>query len=277
MNAIATTASPIATPGSRPSYRLTGVRVLRSEWIKMWSLRSTPMTVGLAQVFLIVFGVIGAASYQPLSHGGFSFGPVSDPVQLALGAIDLVLLTVGVLGVLQTGGEYTTGSIRSTMAAVPRRLPVLWSKAALTGAVVLVTGTAGAVVSYGVGEGLLHGKGIGLPLTAPGVLRSLLLAAAAMALVSIMGVSLGALLRSMAGAITTLAALLLVLPALALLLPATIRTDISPYLLGNAANSMFALHRQAGALSPATGFAVVAAWTAAATVGAVYRLVRSDV
>jgi len=270
MNAAA--AAPAAAPHSRPSYRVTGRRVLASEWIKLWSVRSYRVTAALAGIFLIAFGLVAAASYSPASTQNLG----SDPVALALGGMYLVLLTVGVLGVLVTAGEYGTGSIRSTMTAVPRRLPVLWSKAAVAGAVALVLGAVSAVISYAGGEGLLRG-GIALPLTAPGVVRSLMLAAAAMALIAIMGVGLGSLVRSVGGAIAILAVLLLLLPALADLLPTGLRNDISPYLLGNAANSMFSLHQSAGALNPWAGSGVAAAWTAAALAAAAYRLIRTDV
>ena len=264
-------AAPAAAPHSRPSYRLTGRRVLASEWIKLWSVRSYWVTAALAVIFLIAFGLVAAASYSPASTQNLG----SDSVSLALGGMYLVLLTVGVLGVLVTAGEYGTGSIRSTMTAVPRRLPVLWSKAAVTGAVALVLGAVSAVISYAGGEGLLRG-GIALPLTASGVLRSLMLAAAAMALIAIMGVGLGSLVRSVGGAIAILAVLLL-LPALADLLPTGLRNDISPYLLGNAANSMFSLHQSAGALNPWAGSGIAAAWTAAALAAAAYQLIRTDV
>jgi len=269
MNAAA--AAPAAAPHSRPSYRVTGRRVLASEWIKLWSVRSYRVTAALAGIFLIAFGLVAAASYSPASTQNLG----SDPVALALGGMYLVLLTVGVLGVLFTAGEYGTGSIRSTMTAVPRRLPVLWSKAAVAGAVALVLGAVSAVISYAGGEGLLRG-GIALPLTAPGVVRSLMLAAAAMALIAIMGVGLGSLVRSVGGAIAILAVLLL-LPALADLLPTGLRNDISPYLLGNAANSMFSLHQSAGALNPWAGSGIAAAWTAAALAAAACRLIRTDV
>ena len=264
-------AAPAAAPHSRPSYRVTARRVLASEWIKLWSVRSYWVTAALAVIFLIAFGLVAAASYSPASTQNLG----SDSVSLALGGMYLVLLTVGVLGVLVTAGEYGTGSIRSTMTAVPRRLPVLWSKAAVTGAVALVLGAVSAVISYAGGEGLLRG-GIALPLTASGVLRSLMLAAAAMALIAIMGVGLGSLVRSVGGAIAILAVLLL-LPALADLLPTGLRNDISPYLLGNAANSMFSLHQSAGALNPWAGSGIAAAWTAAALAAAAYQLIRTDV
>lgn len=270
MNATTAPTTPRASP---PAWRLTGPRVLASEWIKMWSMRSSWLTDGLALLYLILFGLMDAELYAPRTARGV--GP--DPVQVALDGIVPVLLIVGALGVVVMSGEYATGSIRSTMTAVPRRLPVLWAKAAVAGAVALILGAVGSVVSYAGGEAFLHGTRIALPLTAPGVLRSLMLAAAAIALISIVGTALGTLLRSTAAAIVTLTVLLLVLQVLATLLPTRLENDISPYVLGNAVGAMYSLHHAAGTLTPWGGFVVVVAWTAAALAAAAYRLLRSDV
>ena len=121
---------------ARPAYQVTGPRVLRSEWAKLWSLRSTWITLGLALLFLVGFGLIAAAQYKSSISSGQQMDPgfaKSTAVRLALIGTNVAQLALGVLGVLVTAGEYSTGMIRSTLAAVPRRLPVLWAKSAVFG------------------------------------------------------------------------------------------------------------------------------------------------
>ena len=210
--------APVPSTPAAPAYKVTGPRVLRSEWAKLWSLRSSWITLCLAMVLTVVFGLISAASWSP---SGTTQGPGDghDAVQLALGGMEIVALTIGVLGVLLTAGEYATGMIRSTLTAVPKRLPVLWSKAGLYAGVAFVIGFAAVIVSFLGGSGFLSGESVSRTLSDSGVLRSLLGAAAYLSLVGVIGVALGAVLRSTAGAITSLVGLLMLLPALVGLLP----------------------------------------------------------
>src|SRR2546421_8145423 len=145
---------------ARPAYRVTGRRVLRSEWAKLWSLRSTWITLGLGLVFLVAFGLIAAAQYtpQPASSEGMQgeFAGATA-VSLSLFGLTFAQLALGVLGVLVTAGEYSTGMIRSTLVAVPRRLPVLWSKSAVFGVVALAVGLAGGVITFLFASGIVSG------------------------------------------------------------------------------------------------------------------------
>ncbi|MGW7425631.1 ABC transporter permease [Streptomyces sp. NPDC054813] len=270
--------TPPATP-SRPAYRVTGRRVLASEWAKLWSLRSTWITLGLGLVFLVAFGLIAASRYK----SGYGSGHLdrdfaqSTAVRLSLFGTNFAQLALGVLGVLVTAGEYSTGMIRSTMAAVPRRLPVLWSKAAVFGLVALIVGTLGAFVAFGFGSSIVSGTPAAMSLTHAGVVRSLLGAGLYLGLVGVIGTALGALLRSVAGGISVLVATLMLIPGLISLLPSSWQDNISPYLPSNAGESMFALTHDSTTLSPTAGLLVFLGWTALALAGAAYRLVRSDV
>ncbi|MGQ4406799.1 ABC transporter permease, partial [Streptomyces hayashii] len=176
-----------------------------------------------------------------------------------------------------TAGEYSTGMIRSTLAAVPRRLPVLWSKAAVFGLVALVVGVLGAFVAFGFGSGIVSGTPAAMSLSHAGVLRSLLGAGLYLGLVGVIGAALGALLRSVAGGISVLVATLMLIPGLISLLPSSWQNDISPYLPSNAGESLFALTHDSTALSPTAGLLVFLGWTVLALAGAAYRLARSDV
>jgi hypothetical protein len=265
---------------SRPAYRATGLRVLRAEWAKFWSLRSSWITLAVAVLLLLVVGVVAAGHYTPQTassseqHHLISVG--SNAVAISLSGLSLAQLAVGVLGVLFAAGEYSTGMIRSTLAAVPRRFPVLWSKMAVFGAVTLAVMTAAAFISFLLGEHLLSGQSIALTLSSSGVVRSLLGAGVFLALVGVLGVALGFLVRSVAGGIALLIGLMTLLPVLLNVLPSSLADNISPYLPGNAGDSIFALTHDSTSLSPGAGLAVFAGWTALAVILAAYRLLQKD-
>ncbi|MFI6844357.1 ABC transporter permease [Kitasatospora sp. NBC_00085] len=270
---------PPATAPTRPVYRVTARRVLRAEWAKLWSLRSTWITLGLALLFVVAFGLIACAHYKSrITAGGRLDRDFADAtaVQLSLFGTNFGQLALGVLGVLVTAGEYSTGMIRSTLAAVPRRLPVLWSKAAVYGVVALVVATVGVLTAFLIGSGIVSGTPAALTISDAGVVRSLLGAGFYLALVGVIGTALGALLRSVAGGISVLVASLMLVPGLVSLLPTSWQDRISPYLPSNAGESMFALHHTAPALTPVAGLLVFLAWTVLALAGAAWRLARTD-
>ncbi|MFD7288646.1 ABC transporter permease [Streptomyces sp. NPDC059863] len=274
-----TTMTPAPAPADtsvRPAYRVTGPRVLRAEWAKLWSLRSTWITLGLSMVLLIALGAIFASTYSP---GADARGPgpeAADAVAVALGGLDFAQLAIGVLGVLIMAGEYSTGTIRSTLAAVPTRLPVLWSKVVGFGGTAFLTAGVTVFVSFFVSGRMLDGTDIALGVSSPGVVRALLGAGAYLALVGVLGVALGTLIRSVAGGIGLLVTTLMLLPLLTRLLPAALRDDITPYLPSSAGGSMFALHPASDALGPGAGLAVLVGWVVLALAGAAWRLTRSD-
>ncbi|MFG3094549.1 ABC transporter permease [Streptomyces sp. NPDC048202] len=273
----AATEAPPAASG-RPAYRVTGRRVLASEWAKLFSLRSSWIVLGLSLLFVVGFGLIAAFRYRSeigSAQMNQDFAR-QNAVGLSLFGTNFAQLTLGVLGVLVTAGEYSTGMIRSTLAAVPRRLPVLWSKAAVTGLVSLVVATAAVFVAFLLGSRIVAGTPGAMGFSHPGVVRSLLGAGLYLCLVGVIGAALGALLRSVAGAISVLVATLMLIPGLITLLPSSWRDGISPYLPGNAGASMFAVTHDATTLTPGAGLLVLLGWTALALAGAAYRLTHTD-
>ena len=183
---------------------MTGLRVLRSEWAKFWSLRSSWITLGRGP------GPAGRSSGRsprytyspdvvadgPPGHGSGG----SDAVSLALTGVTFASLAVGVLGVLLSAGEYSTGMIRSTLAAVPRRLPVLWSKSAVIGAIALVLTTVGALAAFQLGvPGPGRREDRALAWATTGCCAAWPAPASTSAWSACSGVALGVLLRSSAG------------------------------------------------------------------------------
>ncbi len=271
--------APAQAQSTRPVYRVTTARVLRSEWTKLWSLRSTWITLGIGLLFLVGFGVIAAIQYKSKLHSGQMLDTQwvgSSTLSLSLFGTNFAELALGVLGVLVVAGEYSTGMIRSTLAAVPRRLPVLWCKAAVYGVVALVVGTVGAFVTYLIDHYILAGTSAAQSITESGVLRSLFGAGLYLAIIGVIGAALGVLMRSVAGSVAVLIGVLLLVPTLVLLLPHSWQNHVTEYLPSNAGQAMFALHHNASTLSPTAGLFVFLGWTVLALGGAAYRLARTD-
>ncbi|WP_405585488.1 ABC transporter permease [Streptomyces sp. NBC_01190] len=260
-----------------PRGRVTQARVLYSEWIKLRTLRSTFYTLIAAVVALVGFGALFCAvtaNRWPHMHAGERAH--FDPALTSLRGYFLAQLAIGVLGVLVVTGEYATGMIRATMSAVPRRLPVLWAKAALYSAVTWVLMTAGALIAFLVGQALLSSQHIDTTLSPPGATRMVLGVGLYLTVVGLLGVAIGALIRNTAGGIATVFGLLLVLPALAEALPQSWNNAIGPYLPSNAGQALISLHREAHTLAPWTGFGVFCLYALAALAGAAALLKRRD-
>ncbi|GAA2487662.1 ABC transporter permease [Winogradskya humida] len=270
----------MATHAATPvRYRLTFRGVVAGEWTKFWSLRSSWITLGVSLLLLVAIGVIAALTYTP--GAAEAPGPpgtdASNAVGLALAGSTFASLAVGVLGVLIAAGEYSTGLIRATIAAIPTRLPLIGAKTLIFGVVAFLVTAVGAVLAFVLGSPLISGEAIALGIGGDGVLRSLIGAGLYLGLVGVFGVALGMLLRSSAGGIAVLVGLLLIIPGLTGLLPDSWADNISPYLPSNAGGAVMALHESSGSLGPWTGLAVFAGWVALALAGAAYRLVKTDV
>lgn len=270
------------TAASTPTYRLTTRGVLASEWTKFCTLRSTWLTMGVSAVLLVAFGLIAAAVSSPGASGpGGPSGPGAsgagtDAVSLALSGTTLAALAVGVLGALLSAGEYSTGMVKATFAAVPARTPVLWAKALIAGGTAFVAMTVGALLAFTIGSPMLDTSVPTLGLGDEGVLRALVGAGVYLGMVAVLGVALGTVLRASAGSIAVLAGGLLVLPGLLMLLPDSLADTISPYLPSNAGSSIMALHTTDGSLGPWAGLAVFAGYVVAALTAAAYRLTKTD-
>ncbi len=264
--------------------RVTGLRVLHSEWVKFRSLRSTLITLIVAVVVVVGFGALAAAVVsgavaEPAGPGGggeAGGGFATDPTSISLAGMTLAQIIVGILGVLTVTGEYSSGMIRATLAAVPRRLPVLWAKALVVGVVTLVVAVPSALVAFLVGQAVL-GDGANVALSDPGVLRAVLGSAAYLAATALLGVGLGALLRHTAGAIGALFGLLLLAPGLlGLILPSSWSDAVLPYLPSNAGAAFTSVTATDGLLSAGGGVVVLVVWIVVLLGGSAVLLRRRD-
>jgi ABC-type transport system involved in multi-copper enzyme maturation permease subunit len=275
-----TEAAGLRDPATASGLRVTFRRVAKSEWYKFTTLRSSWITLAAAVLVMIGFGVLAAlvtsGEVTPSGPGGGGGPDSTDPTSISLSGAMLAQIILGILGVLLISGEYSSGMIRASLAAVPRRLPVLWAKALVIGIVSLVVSTASALVAFLVAQQIL-GDGANASLSDDGVLRSVLGTGVYLAAVTLMGLAIAALLRHAAGAIGALFALLLLGPALLqMILPSSWEDVILQYLPSNAGSSFTSVVPPDGMLSAGAGAAVLAAWVVVLLGAAAVLLRRRD-
>jgi ABC-2 type transport system permease protein len=254
--------------------RVTQGRVIRSEWTKFRSLRSSWWTVGAAVT--LTLGVGALVSYAAARESGASGAPNYVAARSEIGGV-FAVLALGVLGVILISGEYGTGMIRASMSAVPKRLPVLWGKAVVYLGLVLPIALVTSFVAFWLGQLAWRGGGrSGVSLGDPEVARIVVGAALYLTVAGLFALALGALLRNTATAITVLVGLFFVLPSVVQALPKSIK-DASRFLPSNAggsvANQSFADHP----LAPWPGFALLCGYTVVLLGAAAWRLRRTDV
>jgi ABC-2 type transport system permease protein len=255
--------------------KVTQGRILRSEWTKFRSIRSTVWTLLIAVILMVgvsaLFSAVVANDYHTFNAADrASFSAITT----SLAGFSLAQLAIGVLGVLLISGEYSTGMIRASLTAVPRRLPVLWGKLAVFAGVVFTLSLLAAVISFFLGQNLL-GHHLNVTITAPGALRSVVGAALYVTVAGLIGLALGALLRNTAAAISAFVGAFFVVPQLTVLLPSSISNNLNPYLPSNAGAALFG-SGPAHALSPWIGFIVFCGYAIALIAAAAYRLQRGD-
>lgn len=265
---------PSATPTARTRLGVTAPRVLRSEWTKFRSLRSTVYTVAAGVTLMIGFGALLAAitAHQP---GGLN--PGESAISISLAGIFFAQLAVGVLGILLITGEYSTGMIRSSLTVLPRRLSMLWAKIAVFAAVVFLTTLIASVTAFFVGQAILHGPGMDASLSHPGAPRAVIGAALYVTVAGVIALALGALLRNTAAAITSFVAVFFVLPPLTLLLPSSWTAHFVQYLPSSIGTVLTGgATVAASSLAPWTGFAVLCGYAVMLIGFAAWQLHRAD-
>lgn len=275
MSAATTSAPPAGTTGTRIG--VTQRRVIRSEWTKLWSLRSTRWALLLSVVSMaglgIVISAVQMAHWGQMSH---SDRATFNPIDVSLGGWHIAELAIGVLGVLVVTGEYTTGQIRSTFAAVPHRLPVLWAKTLVYATVTFILMLAAALIAFFVSQPILRQHHVQTSFSSPHVARSVLGAALFLTAAGVLGLALGALVRNTAAGIGTFAGVMFVLPGITAILPNSWGDSISPYLPLNAGTSIIALHADSHTLTAWPGYLLFCAYTLAALTASAILLTRRD-
>lgn len=258
--------------------RPTQMRVARSEWTKLHSVRSTRWSLLVATVLTI--GLPVAFSFVVSNRWGhMSLRERADrqPLDIALAGVNVSQLAIAVLGVLVVTGEYSTGMIRASFTAVPRRLPVLWAKTGIFALVSFLLMLPSVVIAFFASQAVLSRRHIlQISFSAPGVARSVIGGAVYLMLVGVLALGVGAIVRNTAGGISAFAAVFFVIPPLLNILPSSWNDAISPYLPSEAGRSIFSLTHGAHSLAPGSGLALMLAYVVGTLVVAAVLLVRRD-
>jgi ABC-type transport system involved in multi-copper enzyme maturation permease subunit len=257
--------------------RLTFPGVLQSEWTKLRSVRSTAWSLAAAFLLTIALADIAAAvvvNHWPhmQAHDRADF----HPLDVAQVGVQLAQLAIGVLGVLLITAEYSTGMIRASMTAVPRRLPVLAGKTIVYAAVTFALMLPASLIAFFSSQAILSHRQIETTFSAAGVPRTIVGAALYLTVIGLFGLGLGAIVRNTAGGIALFAGIMFVLPPLMNVLPLSWNQAASPYLPLQAGERIMALH-QGNQLAPWTGFSVLCAYAAASLLIAAILLRHRDV
>ena len=280
MSTLTATSTATSTHERLDVQRTSLPRVIRSEWIKQRSLRSTWITLGLLVAAIVGFGLLAAymTGHSPeAGQGGPRDIAALDTVGITMAGAQFGVIIVSVLGVLVGAREFASGLIRTTIAAVPKRWPVLASKVVVFVAIVLPAVLAAVLVAFFGGAALLSGAGVTtMGLGDPGVLRALLGWAAYLVGIGVIGVALGVLLRSVGTGIGVLVGGIVFVPALMMALLPESWGAVLKYLPSNAGVAITSPVGDPSLLSYGVGAAVFAGWIAVAVAAAAVVLQRRD-
>ncbi|MEU4836497.1 ABC transporter permease [Streptosporangium sp. NPDC023615] len=283
-----TTTTPFTTPAGPgrstgsggPVARAGFGHLMAAEWTKIRSVRSTVWSLVVMVVLTVGFTVLMAAitvmnwaTASPARQRQMTADPLALLVQPGVSSAQLA---VCVLGVMVITGEYSTGAIRSSLLAVPRRVPMLAAKAAVLGLLVLVITELIVLPSFLIGAAIL-GERVEVSLTDPEALRAVTGAGLYLALQALFALAVGTLLRHTAAAITCILALVLMVPNLLAMLPGEAGRTIYSFFPTVAGRAILVGDvPQIASLSPWAGLGVLALWTAALLAPAAYLLRRRD-
>jgi ABC-2 type transport system permease protein len=254
---------------------------LRAEWTKLRTVRSSWWALSLALGLTLVMSAFVSST---VSTSGKAFNDSGDDVMmLSLAGVLFGQFAVVALAVVAITTEHATGTIRATFAANPRRHAVLGAKAAIVAGTVLVVGLMGSLLAFLAAQPILHDNGFvaanGYPPLSLGdadTIRAVGGSAVYLALLALLSLGVGAILRHTAAAVTTVLALMFVPLLAAGLLPDSAQDTIQRIAPMTAGICIQVTTDQGAPLSPGAGIAVLAAWAAAAMLGALWLIGRRD-
>ena len=281
MTAVAPQTGPVPAPAPVASRGQGFGPLLLAEWTKLRSVRSTVWTllvfavVSWGLTFLLTWLTLRAMEAGRADRRAATVA--ADPVSFILGTgLGLGQLAICVLGVLAITSEYSSGTIRASLLAVPRRLPMLAAKAVVFAALVFMAGEIVVFGSFFIGAAVVHSR-FDVSLSQPDVARAVIGSGLYLTVLGLFALALGVLIRHTAGAVTTVIGLVLVIFPLTALLPDSWGAHIHAYLPTVAGQLITADQQQPGALlTPWQGFGVFCAWTALLLLGGAVLLRRRD-
>jgi len=277
--AMTSTRPPMAAAGQPASARIgtpTFASVLRSEFTKIRSVRSTYWTLLVLVVVTVGFGALASYGATRGPHG-----PLFDATQRSLGGLYISQLVIGVLGVLVISSEYSTGMIRTTLTTMPRRGLMIAAKALVFTVVAFVTGLITCFASFFLGQAIMSSSSdhISVSLSQPNVLRAVIGGALFLTACGLLAFGLGLLMRHTAGAITTVVGLLFVLTILVNLLPSSWQNDVDKWMPADAGTQIWSTIPSQGQpplFAPWNGFAVLCGYAAIALIAGLILFRKRD-
>jgi ABC-2 type transport system permease protein len=264
-------ASPPQIVPLPPVRRVGFVHLLLSEWTKIRSVRSTVWSLILLAVLTLgltgLISGITSAQWNKISTAS-RITLINDPVSAILGAsVEFGQLTIIVLGVLVVTSEYSTGAIRSSLLAVPRRMSMLAAKAITFTALVFVLAEIVCFVAFFMGAAILHSH-VPVSLSGSNVARAVYGAGLYLTVLGLFSMAIGGIVRHSAGAIAGVIAFVIVLEPLSQLIPGTWGNHIHDYLPTAAGRLVYGIKPVSNQVLPAWGgFAVFCLWTVGLLIG----------
>jgi ABC-2 type transport system permease protein len=277
--AMTSTRPPMAAAGHSASARIgtpTFASVLRSEFTKIRSVRSTYWTLLVLVVVTVGFGALASYGATRGPHG-----PFFDATQRSLGGLYISQLVIGVLGVLVISSEYSTGMIRTTLTTMPRRGLMIAAKALVFTIVAFITGLITCFASFFLGQAIMSSSSyhISVSLSQPNVLRAVIGGALFLTACGLLAFGLGLLMRHTAGAITTVVGLLFVVTILVNLLPSSWQNDVDKWMPADAGTQIWSTipnQGQPALFAPWNGFAVLCGYAAIALIAGLILFRKRD-
>jgi ABC-2 type transport system permease protein len=263
-----------------PAHRADFGRLMHAEWTKIRSVRSTAWSLGILVVSAIglntAITAAGIANWKSLSSAT-RHGYLADPTGFLGAALNFAQIPVCVLGAMVIASEYSTGMIRASVLAVPRRIPMLAAKAAVFAIVALVVGEVVAFASFLSAQAIIRGH-IPVSLSDPAVLRAVFGVGLYLTVLGLLGLAIGTLARHTATALTVVVGVVVVVSNLARTLPGTVGQHLAAYLPTNAGLLITHAHQEpADLLTPWQGFSVLCLWTVLLLGAAGWSLRHRDV
>ncbi len=254
-------------------------RAIANEWRKLWSVRSTAATLMALPVVALLFSWMfsdgGGRTYSTLTTAQQA---AFDPTAISLQSHLMAQMVVGILGVLAITAEYSTGMIGSTAIAVPRRGILFLAKTLVTFTVSLAAGTATALTSFLLGQAVIGSHGAPTASIAdPAAVRAVVGMGVYLAITSLLGLAVGMLTRSSAGALGIIVAAMLVFPALSQNLPAPVADLVATFWPSIAGSQIMTVVPDPSSLPPLTGFVLFYLTVIATTFAAFLVFRRRDI
>jgi hypothetical protein len=273
-----TIAETVSIPRLDYRGKVTQLRVALSEWTKLHSLRSTRWSLAVAVIFTIGLPILFATVVgSHWAHMNPHDRADRHPLDVALAGVNLSQLAIAVLGVLVITGEYSTGMIRASFTAVPKRLPVLWAKLGVYALVTFALALPSVLIAFFASQAVLSRHHIlQISFSHHGVARAVIDGAVYLVLVGMLALAIGAIVRNTAGGIAAFAAIFFVIPPLLNVLPTSWNNAITPYLPSEAGRRIFSLIPPDHSLSLWAGTGLFVGYTALAVAIAAVLLVRRD-